>query len=96
MALVRLLFMPFFRLLIPEPLFYPMLSGGLCGFLLYDLTHYYLHHFDIRRGKSNGFLVKYRKDLKLHHMRHHFKDGSKAFGVSSKLWDIVFDTQIDF
>lgn len=94
MVLVRLIFIPFFSQIIPTALFHPILSGGICGFLLYDLTHYYLHHFEIKNKGS--VLSKYKKNLKLHHMRHHFKDDTRAFGVSSKLWDIVFNTQIDF
>ena len=94
MLLLRFIFIPFFIQLIPADLFYPMLSGGICGFLLYDLTHFYLHHFEIKN--KGTFLSKYKKNLKLHHMRHHFKDGTKGFGVSSKLWDIIFKTQIYF
>jgi sterol desaturase/sphingolipid hydroxylase (fatty acid hydroxylase superfamily) len=93
-VLVQFIFIPFFIQIIPTDLFYPMLSGGLCGFLLYDLTHFYLHHFEIKNNGSS--LSKYKKNLKLHHMRHHFKDGTKAFGVSSKMWDILFNTQINF
>ncbi len=48
MFLVRLIFIPFFSQIIPTTLFYPMLSGGMCGFLMYDLMHYYLHHFEIK------------------------------------------------
>jgi sterol desaturase/sphingolipid hydroxylase (fatty acid hydroxylase superfamily) len=59
--------------------------GFAAGYVAYDMTHYYLHHFHPRSA--------YIKRLKRHHMDHHFKDHSRLFGVSSRLWDFVFRTQ---
>jgi len=66
---------------------YPMFSGFLIGYLVYDLTHYATHHFPMRFG-----FLKY---LKRHHMQHHYKTPNQRFGVSSPLWDMVFRTLPD-
>lgn len=64
----------------------PALTAGyVVGYMYYDLMHYYLHH---GRPKS-----AYHKELKRHHMVHHFKDNTRRFGVSSKFWDYVFRTE---
>ncbi len=60
-------------------------SGFLIGYLAYDLTHYATHHFAMRSG--------YAKYVKRHHMAHHYKDPDSRYGVSSPLWDFVFQTQ---
>jgi sterol desaturase/sphingolipid hydroxylase (fatty acid hydroxylase superfamily) len=59
-------------------------AGFVAGYMTYDLTHYYIHHF---RPKT-----EYGRLLKKHHMLHHFKTPAARFGVSSMLWDRVFDT----
>ena len=63
----------------------PALGVGFwAGYLFYDMTHYYVHH---HRPKS-----KLGKRLRENHMRHHFQDGNRAFGVSFLGWDRVFGT----
>jgi sterol desaturase/sphingolipid hydroxylase (fatty acid hydroxylase superfamily) len=59
-------------------------AGYVFGYMLYDLTHYYIHHFTPR--------TEYGRTLKKHHMLHHFKDSSNRYGVSSMVWDHVFGT----
>lgn len=59
-------------------------SGFLAGYLVYDMTHYHLHH------RIPG--SKLGKRLREHHMRHHFQDHTRGFGVSSPVWDRVFGT----
>ncbi|MGE5351127.1 MAG: sterol desaturase family protein [Acidobacteriota bacterium] len=66
---------------------YPFFSGFLAGYLFYDMTHYAIHHFNI---KSGIFLF-----IKKHHMRHHYMDATKGFGVSQPLWDIVYRTNFE-
>lgn len=66
------------------PLVGVVFSGFICGYLAYDLTHYATHHFPMRSGVW--------KWLKRHHMRHHYKTPNQRFGVSSPLWDYVFNT----
>jgi sterol desaturase/sphingolipid hydroxylase (fatty acid hydroxylase superfamily) len=62
----------------------PLFVGFGLGYLLYDGTHFALHHFNFK-----GHL--FRK-LKRHHMLHHHADHDGGFGVSSPLWDVVFRT----
>jgi sterol desaturase/sphingolipid hydroxylase (fatty acid hydroxylase superfamily) len=62
----------------------PVFSGFIIGYLVYDLTHYATHHFPMRNG--------YLKFLKRYHMQHHYKTPDKRFGVSSPIWDKVFNT----
>jgi len=59
-------------------------SGFVVGYMFYDLTHYYLHHFRPR--------TEYGRRLKKNHMLHHFKEPSKRYGVSNMVWDRVFGT----
>jgi sterol desaturase/sphingolipid hydroxylase (fatty acid hydroxylase superfamily) len=62
----------------------PVFSGFIIGYLVYDLTHYATHHFPMRNG--------YLKFIKRYHMQHHYKTPDRRFGVSSPLWDKVFNT----
>jgi dihydroceramide fatty acyl 2-hydroxylase len=73
-----------FYLVFGLPAAYPLFAGFLVGYLAYDYTHYYLHHF-VPRGDLG-------KRLREQHMRHHFQDHRYGYGVSSPLWDIVFGT----
>ncbi len=59
-------------------------AGFFSGYLIYDLTHYYLHHFR-PRGRL-GRMLRER------HMRHHFQDDTRGFGISAPYWDEVFRT----
>ena len=59
-------------------------AGFLAGYLFYDITHYAIHHFNLRS--------KFWMDLKHHHMIHHYKDPDNGYGVSSKFWDLIFRT----
>ena len=78
------LFFGLFWLVFGLPTAYPLFAGFLVGYLAYDYTHYYLHHFV---PKSD--LVK---RLREQHMRHHFQDHRYGYGVSTPLWDAVFRT----
>ena len=62
----------------------PFFIGFLIGYLFYDLTHYAVHHFNIHN--------KFWLALKKHHMRHHYQDSEKGFGVSSPVWDEIIGT----
>ncbi len=64
---------------------WPFHAGFSLGYMTYDLTHYYIHHFNPRS--------KYGLALKKHHMLHHFKHPDAKFGVSSMFWDNVFGTK---
>jgi sterol desaturase/sphingolipid hydroxylase (fatty acid hydroxylase superfamily) len=64
--------------------FWMCFAGTAAGYIAYDWTHYYTHHFrpTTRLGK---FLRRY-------HMEHHYRDSESHFGISSPLWDWVFGT----
>lgn len=64
---------------------WPFHAGFVFGYMTYDLTHYYIHHFSPKTA--------YGRRLKKHHMLHHFKTPEIRFGVSSVFWDIVFGTK---
>lgn len=59
--------------------------GGVFGYICYDLTHYFLHHRN---------LPAWYRNLKKHHLEHHFLDYQNGFGVSNRFWDVVFGTEI--
>jgi dihydroceramide fatty acyl 2-hydroxylase len=59
-------------------------AGFLAGYLLYDMIHYHLHHHTPRTRMG-----KWLREL---HMRHHFQDDERGFGISAPYWDRVFGT----
>lgn len=61
-------------------------SGFLSGYLIYTIIHDSTHHF------SMNYPVL--RQLKRHHMHHHYFDTNGNFGVSSPLWDFVFGTHV--
>lgn len=61
-----------------------LMAGFTLGYLAYDISHYAIHHFNI---KGNYF-----GRIREHHLRHHFSNSERGFGVSSSLWDMVFGT----
>ncbi len=56
-------------------------AGFFAGYLVYDMLHYYVHHF--RPHSRIGRVLRER------HMRHHFQDDTKGFGISAPYWDEV-------
>jgi dihydroceramide fatty acyl 2-hydroxylase len=59
-------------------------AGFLAGYLAYDMIHYHLHHHTPKTR-----LGKWLREL---HMRHHFQDDERGFGISAPYWDRVFGT----
>ena len=56
--------------------------GYVLGYLFYDISHYLLHH--------GNFKGKFWAELKQNHMRHHYLEPDKGFGVSTTFWDLVY------
>ncbi|KAK4270832.1 hypothetical protein QN277_019601 [Acacia crassicarpa] len=86
-AATAILLVPFWNLikLSSTPSTAPALLGGLLlGYVMYDCTHYYLHH---GQPKSNA-----PKNLKKYHLNHHYRIQNKGFGITSPLWDTIFGT----
>jgi sterol desaturase/sphingolipid hydroxylase (fatty acid hydroxylase superfamily) len=63
----------------------PLFSGFVSGYLAYDVLHYSMHHFPVRRG--------YLQYVRRYHMLHHTQTPELRFGVSSPVWDMVFHTK---
>lgn len=85
-ALVVGLMKMFFLLAIfGSPAGFFVLGGWGVSYILYDLFHYYSHH-----SRASLF-----DEMRRYHMRHHHKNPSRGFGVTSKLWDYVFGTVLE-
>lgn len=78
------LFYFLFKFLIGDILVLPFFAGFLTGYLVYDMTHYAVHHFNMHS--------KFWLAIKNHHIKHHYQDPDKGYGVSSPLWDYFFGT----
>ncbi|PRT54866.1 Ceramide very long chain fatty acid hydroxylase SCS7 [Wickerhamiella sorbophila] len=59
--------------------------GAHMGYVLYDMTHYFLHHKK---------LPSIMKATKVYHLDHHYKEYDLGFGVTSRFWDRIFGTLI--
>jgi sterol desaturase/sphingolipid hydroxylase (fatty acid hydroxylase superfamily) len=71
-----------FNALLPPTYVYAFFPAFISGYLVYDMTHYAIHHFNFKSGLW--------KKIKQHHMLHHYQDPSRGYGVSSDLWDKIF------
>lgn len=60
-------------------------AGSFMGYVMYDCTHYFIHHIK---------LPAFMKNIKVNHLDHHYKNYELGFGVTSKLWDKVFGTEL--
>ena len=78
------LFLGLYVLVFGTPQAFPAFSGFILGYLTYDYMHYHLHH--------HVPTTQFGKQLRTHHMRHHFQDHRYGFGVSSPLWDAIMGT----
>jgi dihydroceramide fatty acyl 2-hydroxylase len=80
-------FYVFFRAVCGPVFVDPLFIGFALGYLIYDGTHYAIHHF---RMSS-----RWGKWIKRHHMVHHHTWAHARWGVSSPLWDWIFGTMGD-
>jgi dihydroceramide fatty acyl 2-hydroxylase len=81
---LALLFAALFWLVLGSPWWMPFTAGFLGGYLAYDMIHYHVHHHRPRTWVG--------RTLRELHMRHHFQDHERGFGVSAPYWDHVFGT----
>jgi 4-hydroxysphinganine ceramide fatty acyl 2-hydroxylase len=70
-------------LIFPVSMANGIISGAFAFYVLYDCMHYALHHTK---------LPQYMKEMKKYHLAHHYKNFDLGFGVTSKIWDYVFNT----
>jgi sterol desaturase/sphingolipid hydroxylase (fatty acid hydroxylase superfamily) len=82
---LALLFFGLFALVLGTPLAWGFAAGFYLGYVLYDTVHFALHH-----ATPKGRVGRRLREL---HMRHHFEDHERGFGVSAPWWDIVFGTR---
>lgn len=82
--ILALIFYPTFRAILGHAWVNPFFGFFILGYLVYDYTHYAVHHFTPRTAMG--------KALKQNHMIHHYVDHDSRWGVSSPLWDWVFGT----
>jgi sterol desaturase/sphingolipid hydroxylase (fatty acid hydroxylase superfamily) len=80
------LFVLGFYAVLGSPAFLPFGAGFLAGYLFYDMLHYHLHHH--RPATAAG---RWLREL---HMRHHFQDHERGYGISAPYWDSVFRTAL--
>ena len=84
---LAVIFYLIFRAILGEAPVTPFYIGFIAGYLVYDISHYAIHHFNMHS--------KFWLAIKNHHMLHHYQNEYKGFGVSSPTWDIVFKTNFD-
>lgn len=60
------------------------IPGIINGYILYSFVHYSIHTFKAP--------FKFLQPLWRHHHLHHHRFQTKAFGVSSPFWDMIFGT----
>jgi dihydroceramide fatty acyl 2-hydroxylase len=78
------LFLVAFWAVLGTPLWYGFGAGFIAGYLIYDMTHYHLHHHKPK--------TRVGRRLRELHMRHHFQDDTTGFGISAPYWDTAFGT----
>jgi sterol desaturase/sphingolipid hydroxylase (fatty acid hydroxylase superfamily) len=81
---LALIFYALFWLVLGADAAFAFGAGFLAGYLAYDMIHYALHHHSPRS--------RFGKWLRELHMRHHFQDDERGFGISAPYWDRVFGT----
>jgi sterol desaturase/sphingolipid hydroxylase (fatty acid hydroxylase superfamily) len=59
--------------------------GFLSVMIIYDCIHYFCHF-----GPQTEIL--WLKTLRINHLKHHYRNQQKNFGVTTNLWDKVFGT----
>ncbi|MEM9921660.1 MAG: sterol desaturase family protein [Bacteroidota bacterium] len=78
---LAVLFYFIFWSIFPEVYLHASFAGFVLGYLIYDMLHYAIHHVEM---KGKWWIA-----LKTHHLKHHFKDPDKGYGVSSPFWDEI-------
>ena len=78
------IFLVLYRVVFGAPAWLAVSAGFLVGYVVYDTMHWYLHH-RIPRSRMG-------RRLRELHLRHHFQDDTRGFGISAPYWDRVFRT----
>ncbi|MBL7240750.1 fatty acid hydroxylase [Komagataeibacter rhaeticus] len=59
-------------------------AGFICGYIGYDIIHYSCHQFPMKS--------KWLKKLKVHHIKHHYKDHDANYAITGIFIDGIFKT----
>lgn len=82
--LIVFLLWHFFDIFLTAEVLPIFMANFLIGYLCYDYIHYATHHFPMT-SKIGKFLRKY-------HLQHHYSHEKSKYGVSSPIWDYIFNT----
>lgn len=61
-------------------------AGFIIGYIAYDMTHIYIHHCQP--------WIAHFKEMKKYHNKHHYIDGNRGYGITTKFWDKIFGTEL--
>ncbi|CAH0551932.1 unnamed protein product [Brassicogethes aeneus] len=86
-AILTFLIYKLLSFITPDHFLLLLLAGGLLGYVVYDMIHFYLHYGSPSENSYFYFMKRY-------HNQHHFVHSDIGFGISSMLWDKVFGTVI--
>lgn len=84
-SLVVAVFYMSIHCVLPDILGVCVFVGGLGGYVVYDMIHYYLHYGSPKKGS-------YLYSLKAYHVKHHFEHQRSGFGITTTFWDHPFNT----
>lgn len=77
-----------FHVILEPRVLYMLASGWISGSLLYDGIHLAFHFEDMYQLPFAWY-----QDMKSAHMRHHYRDNSREFGVTTAAWDHIMGTE---
>lgn len=83
----------------PPHVFLAFFASGVLGYVCYDMVHYSQHHAT-RVSKGSFFAQFLDKDshwfsMRQYHMKHHWSGlHGVGFGITSKIWDRLFGTEL--
>jgi len=80
-----IVFYAFYSLFLSQVQIIILLSGLLISITFYDIVHYWCHF-----GYQTN--IAWINHLRRNHLKHHYRDQNKGFGVTSTIWDKVFGT----
>jgi dihydroceramide fatty acyl 2-hydroxylase len=72
------------RLCFPLPVAQAQFAGMIIGYVFYDCTHYFVHHKQMN--------IPFFREMKKHHLYHHYNNHESNYGISMKLYDYLFGT----
>ncbi len=64
---------------------FALFAGFVFGYICYDMIHYSIHHFPTPKQPA-------LRAIWVSHLKHHFKNPHRSFGVTTPVWDYVFGT----